>query len=116
LMPLFAGVVLCLAGRNLVARFFGLLPFIAIGEASYCLYLLHFNLWTLLHDDTHILEKSGLIVFDPWLSYLVLVIAALLTKRFIERPVRGWITRRLQPQTKRRILSAGATPVVPQRA
>jgi peptidoglycan/LPS O-acetylase OafA/YrhL len=100
LMPLFAGVILCLAGRNLIARFFGLLPFIAIGEASYCLYLLHFNLWTLLHDS-HLLEKSGLIVFDPWLSYLLLIIAALLTKRFIERPGRGWIMRRLQPATSR---------------
>ena len=64
LMPLFAGVILCLAGRNRIAWFFGLLPFIAIGEASYCLYLLHFNLWTMLHDS-HFLEKSGLIVFDP---------------------------------------------------
>jgi peptidoglycan/LPS O-acetylase OafA/YrhL len=97
LMPLYAGVVLCLAGQNPVARFFGLLPFIAIGEASYCLYLLHFNLWTLLHDS-HVLERSGLIVFDPWLSYLLLVIAALLTKRLIERPARNWISRRLQPR------------------
>ena len=96
LMPLFAGVILCLAGQNPVARFFGLLPFIAIGEASYCLYLLHFNLWTLLHDS-HFLEKSGLIVFDPWISYLLLIVAALLTKRLIERPGRTWISRRLQP-------------------
>ncbi len=96
LMPLFAGVILCLAGRNRVAGFFGLLPFIAIGECSYCLYLLHFNLWTLLHDS-RLLEKSGLIVFDPWISYLLLVIAALLTKRFIERPGRNWIRRQLQP-------------------
>jgi peptidoglycan/LPS O-acetylase OafA/YrhL len=96
LMPLFAGVILCLAGRNMVARFFGLLPFIAIGEASYCLYLLHFNLWTLMHDS-HFLEKSGLIVFDPWISYLLLIVAALLTKKFIERPGRGWIIRQLQP-------------------
>jgi peptidoglycan/LPS O-acetylase OafA/YrhL len=96
LMPLFAGVILCLAGQNPIARFFGLLPFIAIGEASYCLYLLHFNLWTLLHDS-HFLEKSGLIVYDPWISYLFLIIAALLTKRLIERPGRSWISRRLQP-------------------
>jgi peptidoglycan/LPS O-acetylase OafA/YrhL len=100
LMPLFAGVILCLAGRNPIAGFFGLLPFIAIGEASYCLYLLHFNLWTLLHDS-HLLEKSGLIVFDPWISYLLLIIAALLTKRFIERPGRNWISRRLEPSPAR---------------
>jgi peptidoglycan/LPS O-acetylase OafA/YrhL len=96
LMPLFAGIILCLAGRNWIAGFFGLLPFIAIGEASYCLYLLHFNLWTLLHDS-HFLEKSGLIVFDPWISYLLLIVAALLTKKLIERPGRNWIIRRLQP-------------------
>ena len=100
LMPLFAGVVLCLAGRNWIASFFGLLPFIAIGEASYCLYLLHFNLWTLLHDS-HFLEKSGLIVYDPWISYLLLIIAALLTKRLIERPGRSWIIRRLEPSSVR---------------
>jgi peptidoglycan/LPS O-acetylase OafA/YrhL len=94
LMPLFGGVVLCLAGKNPVSRFFGLLPFLAIGEASYCLYLLHFNLWTLLHDS-HWLEKSGLIAFDPWISYLLLVIAALLTKRWIERPGRNLISRLL---------------------
>jgi peptidoglycan/LPS O-acetylase OafA/YrhL len=100
LMPLFAGVILCLAGRNPIAGFFGLFPFIAIGEASYCLYLLHFNLWTLLHDS-HFLEKSGLIAFDPWISYLLLIIAALLTKRFIERPGRSWISRRLEPSPAR---------------
>jgi peptidoglycan/LPS O-acetylase OafA/YrhL len=104
LMPLFAGVILCLAGRNRIAWFFGLLPFIAIGEASYCLYLLHFNLWTLLHDS-HFLEKSGLIVFDPWISYLLLIVAALLTKRFIERPGRSWIARRLQPAPAPRLMS-----------
>ena len=101
LMPLFGAVILCLAGRNLLARFFGLLPFIAIGEASYCLYLLHFNLWTLLHDS-HLLEKSGLIRYDPWISYVLLVIAALATKRLIERPVRAWIARMLQPRAAMR--------------
>jgi peptidoglycan/LPS O-acetylase OafA/YrhL len=92
LMPLFAGIILCLAGRNPLSRFFGYLPFLAIGEASYCLYLLHFNLWNMLHDS-HLLEKSGLIVFDPWISYLLLIVAALLTKRLIERPARGLIGR-----------------------
>lgn len=95
LMPLFAGVVLCLAGSNPVARLFSFLPFIAIGEASYCLYLLHFNLWNMLHDS-HVLERSGLIAFDPWISYLLLIVAALLTKRLIERPARHWISRRIE--------------------
>jgi peptidoglycan/LPS O-acetylase OafA/YrhL len=110
LMPLFAGVILCLAGRNLIARFFGLLPFIAIGEASYCLYLLHFNLWQILHDS-HLLEKSGLIAYDPWISYVLVVIVALMTKRLIERPVRGWITRLLQPTAAKPTLTAQRRPI-----
>jgi peptidoglycan/LPS O-acetylase OafA/YrhL len=93
LMPLFAGVILCLAGRNPLARVFGLLPFFAIGEASYCLYLLHFNLWNMLHN-LELMKTSGLGQFDPWISYLMLVAAALLTKRFIERPARTWLMRK----------------------
>lgn len=107
LMPLFAGVILCLAGQNAVSSFFGFFPFIAIGEASYCLYLLHFNLWNMLHSSG-LLEKSGLIAFDPWLSYVLLVAIALLTKRFVERPLRGWILRRFS--TKKPASSPAAEP------
>ncbi|MFY9746538.1 MAG: acyltransferase, partial [Acidobacteriaceae bacterium] len=44
MMPLFALAILGLAGHNLIARFFGFFPFVAVGQASYCLYILHFNL------------------------------------------------------------------------
>jgi peptidoglycan/LPS O-acetylase OafA/YrhL len=90
LMPLFGLAILGLAGHNLVARFFGFWPFVAVGQASYCLYILHFNLWELIHNS-HVLEKTGLIVFDPWISYGLLVTAALLTMKFIEKPVQRWI-------------------------
>lgn len=90
LMPLYGSVVLGLAGRNLISRFFGFGLFVKIGEASYCLYLLHFNLWDLLHrfgwmDSTHLSR------LDPWASYALLVAAALLTTRWIERPGQRWI-------------------------
>lgn len=104
LMPLFAGVILCLAGRNPLARLFGLLPFLAIGDASYCLYLLHFNLWNMLHDS-HVLNKIGLAAMDPWLSYVLLIVAALLTKRLIELPARDWINRRLNARAARAVTS-----------
>ena len=63
-----------------------------LGEASYCLYLLHFNLWTLIHD-TGILQKTGLIALDPWLSYLLLVLGAVMTMKWIERPGQRLIRR-----------------------
>jgi peptidoglycan/LPS O-acetylase OafA/YrhL len=94
LMPLFGLSILGLAGHNLIARFFGFWPFVAVGQASYCLYILHFNLWELIHNS-HLLEKLHLIAFDPWLSYGLLVTAALLTMKFIEKPaqrvIRGLI-------------------------
>jgi peptidoglycan/LPS O-acetylase OafA/YrhL len=94
LMPLFALIILGLAGKNIIARFFGFLPFVLLGEASYCLYLLHFNLWTLI-QDSGVLQKSGLIRLDPWFSYALLVLAAVITMKWIERPgqrlIRSWI-------------------------
>ena len=35
-----------LAGENPLARALSWRPLVFVGEASYCLYLLHFNLWT----------------------------------------------------------------------
>ena len=84
-MPLFGLAILGLAGKNFLSRVFGFLPFVLLGEASYCLYLLHFNLWTLIHDSG-ILQKTGLIRLDPWFSYLLLVVAAVMTMKWIERP------------------------------
>ncbi len=100
LMPLYALAVLGLAGRNVIARFFGFLPFAAVGQASYCLYILHFNLWNLIHDS-HILNRTGLARFDPWLSYALLVAAAVLAMKFIERPSQRWIKARFLHPEKR---------------
>ncbi|AXC13135.1 Acyltransferase [Acidisarcina polymorpha] len=92
LMPLFGLTILGLAGKNILARLFGFLPFVMLGEASYCLYLLHFNLWTLMHDSG-VLQKTGLVRLDPWFSYLLLVLAAVMTMKWIERPGQRLIRR-----------------------
>jgi hypothetical protein len=44
LMPLFGCMILGLAGENPLSFLFGLRPLVFVGEASYCLYLLHFTL------------------------------------------------------------------------
>jgi peptidoglycan/LPS O-acetylase OafA/YrhL len=93
LMPLYAMIVLGLAGRNFLTRLFSIYPLIVIGEASYCLYILHFNLWNLLHDDTHLLARAGLLRFDPWLSYALLVLVSIAVMYLVERPGQRWIKR-----------------------
>ncbi len=90
LMPLFGLAILGLAGQNLIARFFGFFPFVAIGRASYCLYLVHFNLWMLIHDS-HVLDRLHLARFDPWISYALLVGGAILVMLLVERPCQRWI-------------------------
>lgn len=95
LMPLYGMVVLALAGRNVLSRLFALQPLKIIGEASYCLYILHFNLWMLLHDDAHLVARAGLERYDPWLSYVVLVLCAIATMYLVERPGQRWVKRGL---------------------
>jgi len=94
LMPLFGCIVLGLAGENFLASGFSWRPLVFIGEASYCLYLLHFNLWKLIHD-TGFLRSLGLARFDPWISYIILIGLALMALHLIEKPaqrqLRKWL-------------------------
>jgi len=94
LMPLFGCLILGLSGVNPLSRFFGFRAFVFVGESSYCLYLMHFNLWNLLHASG-ILPALGLARFDPWLSYAILVGLGLLTLHLVEKPaqklLRQWM-------------------------
>ena len=94
LMPLFGCIILGLAGNNPMARGFSWRPLVFVGESSYCLYLLHFNLWNLVHDSG-ILVRTGLIRFDPWISYVLLIGLALVALHLVEKPaqrvLRGWM-------------------------
>jgi peptidoglycan/LPS O-acetylase OafA/YrhL len=94
LMPLFGCLILGLAGKNPLASALGVRPLVFVGEASYCLYLLHFNLWQLVHES-HVLDRLGLSRFDPWLSYALMIVLAILALHFIEKPaqrkLREWM-------------------------
>ena len=43
LTPLFAALVIGLSGPNPISSAFACRPLLIVGESSYCLYLLHFN-------------------------------------------------------------------------
>jgi peptidoglycan/LPS O-acetylase OafA/YrhL len=96
LMPLFGCVILGLAGHNPLSAFFGLRPLVFVGEASYCLYLMHFNLWNMIHNS-HVLERLDLSRFDPWISYVLLIAIAVATLHLVEKPVQRWLRRRMVP-------------------
>jgi len=94
LMPLFGCIVLGLAGENPLARLLAVRPLVFLGEASYCLYLLHFNLWNWIHD-THLPERLGVARFDPWISYVFLIVVAVAAMLLVEKPalrrLRSWM-------------------------
>lgn len=94
LMPLFGCIVLGLAGKNPLASALGVRPLVFVGEASYCLYLLHFNMWNLIHNS-RILNRLGLARFDPWISYVLLILMAIAALHLIEKPaqrqLRKWM-------------------------
>jgi peptidoglycan/LPS O-acetylase OafA/YrhL len=94
LMPLFGCIILGLSGDNILAHVLGVRPLVFVGEASYCLYLLHFNFWNLIHD-THVLDRLGVARFDPWISYVILIGLALVALYVVEKPaqrrLRKWM-------------------------
>ena len=96
MMPAFGLAILGLAGRNFLARIFGFVPLAIAGEASYCLYLLHFNLWILIHN-WHVWQYLGLEQFDPWISYVTLVLVAIVAMKVVEMPMQKYIRHKWLP-------------------
>ena len=92
LMPLFGCIILGLAGTNPLAHALGVKPLVFVGEASYCLYLLHFNFWNLIHD-THVLDHLGLAWLDPWISYVILILMSLAALHLVEKPAQKWLRK-----------------------
>lgn len=96
LIPLFAALVLGLSGPHAISSLFSWRPLLLIGESSYCLYLLHFNLFQLIHTY-RVPDRLHLAALDPWFSYAVLILASLAVYRFVENPARKAILRRFPP-------------------
>jgi peptidoglycan/LPS O-acetylase OafA/YrhL len=103
LTPVFAALVLGLSGTHAISALFSWRPLLLVGESSYCLYLLHFNVFQLLHAY-HVPEYLHMVSFDPWLSYGILILLALATFHWVETPARRAILNKFS--RKNRPLSA----------
>ena len=96
LMPLFAALIFGLCGTNPIASVFAWRPLLLVGESSYCLYLLHFNVFILIHMY-HLPERFHVAALDPWISYAALVLLSIVVYRFVENPVRRALLNRYPP-------------------
>ncbi len=99
IVPLFALLTLGLAGPNLIASLFSIRPLVLLGEATFALYLLHFNVFILIHNN-HLPERLHLTHLDPWLSYVALLLLAYVAYRFVENPARKAILTRFSSKPK----------------
>ena len=99
LLPLFASMIFGLSGPHPISSIFAWKPILLIGESSYCLYLLHFNVFILFHLY-RIPERLHVAAFDPWISYAVIIALALLVYKFFENPARKAILQRFSRRPK----------------
>jgi len=102
LLPLFSALVFGLSGKHAISSIFSWGPLLLIGESSYCLYLLHFNVFILIHS-THLPERLHVTALDPWISYAVLVGLSIFIYRFFENPIRKAILNRFPPSSRRNV-------------
>lgn len=85
LTPVWVLVILGLSGESRLATLFSWRPLVAVGSATYALYLLHFNVMELIHDH-HWPERLHLARWDPWVSYVFVVLLAIAVRRWVEHP------------------------------
>ena len=92
LTPLFAAIILGLSGPSLLASLFSWEPLVAVGASTYALYLLHFNVIILLQTN-HVWERLGLGRFEPWISYVFVILLAIAVRKWVEHPAQLAIGR-----------------------
>ena len=97
LTPVWALVILGLAGASPLARIFSVRPLVAVGTSTYALYLLHFNVFQLLQWH-HVADRLHVGKLDPWISYVFVILLAVAVRRWVEHPcqklIQGWWKRR----------------------
>jgi peptidoglycan/LPS O-acetylase OafA/YrhL len=99
LMPLFAALMVGLSGPNPIASIFTWRPLVLLGQASYCLFLLHFNFINLLRNY-HVIDRLHLAAFDPWITYAATILLAFAAYYLVEEPARKALLRRRAPSVK----------------
>ncbi len=97
LLPLFALLLLGLAGPNPITSVLAWKPLVLFGETTFALYLLHFNAFLLIHLYK-LPEKLHVVRFDPWISFAFILLMALCVTRLFELPARRFVLKLASPK------------------
>lgn len=107
----FAVLLICslASNRGLLARFLSCKPLVALGGASYSLYILHWIIWLMA---LHVFGRSQIMHTQPNLFFIayfiVATISAYICFRFIEEPMNRFL--RVYLMERNSMTSATATP------
>lgn len=93
LVPVFAALVIGLSGQNIFAAAFAWKPIELVGQASYALFLLHFNFINLIRQY-RVPDRLHVAAFDPWISYAATLLLSFAAMHFVEKPARKALLRR----------------------
>ena len=103
LAPSAAMLIFCAARyRNVATQMLMSRPALLLGDASYSIYLLHFNALVLIAWLTESAPHS--VAFDAItlvISMLIILLSSIVLYRYFERPARNWLRKRWQPATTR---------------
>jgi len=108
LMPLFAMLIIALSGPNILASILAWPPIVKLGESTFALYLLHFNVLVMIHAY-HVPERLHVAQWDPWISYAFVLALAFTVMNVYEKPLRNLILSRYLPR-KAKPVEAPAEP------
>ena len=92
LVPVFSALVIGLSGRNIFASAFSIRPLMLLGQASYALFLLHFNFINLLRQYS-VPQRLHIEALDPWISYAATLVLAIAAMYLVEQPARKFILK-----------------------
>ena len=97
MLPLFGALLLGLSGPNLIASAFSWPPLVLFGETTFCLYMLHFNVFQMIHIY-HLPERLHFVAYDPWVSYIAIIALAFAVHSLVEVPARRFLLTHFSPR------------------
>jgi peptidoglycan/LPS O-acetylase OafA/YrhL len=82
-----------LSGPNPIASVFSWRPLVRLGQASYCLFVLHFNFINMVRIY-NLPQRLHVASLDPWISYAATILLAFAALQLVEDPARNAILHR----------------------
>jgi len=98
LAPLLAVVISSLASGGMAADFFKQRWFVALGQSSFCLYMLHLPIWELCYRESVRYWNIGVLVF--------IILVSLALYEWVEKPATTLLRNLLLPAAKPAALAA----------